>query len=89
MNILSLLTRFAEQLLQAEENFYENPKQLAAFERSVADSSHRAAEEFMSMVLSDMDEKLCENSLRKEKFNIQWKDSRTLITTVGEPELPF
>lgn len=84
MNILALLIPFAEQLLQAEKNLYEHPDQMAAFERSVADSSHRTAAEFMSMVLTDMDERLCENSLRKEGFNIQRKDHRTLITTVGD-----
>ena len=88
MNILSLLIPFAEQLLQAEKELYEHPDQLAAFERSVADSSHRTAADFMSMVLTDMDERLCENSLRKEGYNIQRQDRRTLITTVGDVRFP-
>lgn len=88
MNILTLLVPFAERLLQAEESLYEHPDQLARFEQTVADASHRTAAEFMSMVFSDMNERLCESSQRKAEFNIQRQDPRTLITTVGDVSFP-
>lgn len=88
MNILTLMVPFVERLLQAEKTLYDHPDQLAQFEQTVADASHRTAAEFMSMVFADMNERLCESSKRKEGHNIQRTDERTLITTVGDVRFP-
>ena len=88
MNILAFVIPFVEKLLKAEEVFYDKPSQMALFEQTVADASHMAAADFMSMVYADMDERLCESSKRKAQFNIQRQDPRTLITTVGDVTFP-
>lgn len=88
MNILTLVVSFAEKLLEAEQALYDKPDQMALFEQTVADASHMAAADFMSMVYADMDERLCKSSLRDGQYTIQRQDPRTLITTVGDVSFP-
>lgn len=84
MNIVTLFTTLAEELFQAEQDFFEQPQKMATFEGAIADASHKMAAGFMAMVLTEMDDMFRKSSKRKANYTIQRKDSRTLITTVGD-----
>lgn len=88
MNILAFLKPLAEKFLEAEQELYADPKQLSTFEKAIVEASNQSAASFMSMVLADMNERLCESSRRKEEHNIQRTDERSLITTVGDVRFP-
>lgn len=84
MDIITLITDFAEGLLAAGLKFTENPCQLAEMEKEVAELSHKAAADFIAMTLTETDQLIRDSGKRKQQFNIQRCDTRTLITTVGD-----
>lgn len=84
MDIITLLQNFASGLLEAENEFYDNPDRFDILERTVADLSGKTAAEFLSMTLTQADAMICGSGLRKKGYNIHKHDSRTLITTVGD-----
>ncbi len=84
MDIVTLLTSFARALFELSEDFYANPDQFFRIEKLVADLSKQTAADFLSLILTEMDDLIRDSQIRKERFNIQRKRSRTLITTVGD-----
>ena len=84
MNIVTLLQAFVDELFEARDYFYDSPDKLAQFEQMVADASHKTAAGFIGEVFSEMDDYLMDNLKRKERFIIQRKRERNLISTVGD-----
>ena len=84
MNIVPLLDRFVSDLLKAEEDFINNPEHMGRFEQLVVDASHKTAADFMALVLEEADDLIRNSRTRKDKYNIQRRDVRTLITTAGD-----
>ena len=84
MDIIALLGELVEGIFEAEAEFLNEPKQFAAFETRVHGLFDHGALRFIEGVLGDADRKICESSYRKEHFDIQRHEKRTLITTVGD-----
>ena len=84
MDILALINTFAEGLSQISLFFYEHPEMLASVEQQVADLSHKTAADFLSRLLTEMDESIAKSNTRKDRYRIQRKKPRTLISTVGD-----
>lgn len=84
MDIITLMERFGEGLLQAGEKFTDHPERFAELEQTVSELSNRAAADFLAMTLTQTDDLIRENGRRKSQYNIHRRDSRTLITTVGD-----
>jgi len=84
MDIVALLEVLVKGLLDAENKFFENPKDFSSLERSVKSSTEAFSASFLGEVLSRMNSMLSDCGARKERFNIQRVDKRTLITSVGD-----
>ena len=84
MGIVALLEDLVKGLLDAEKKFFDNPKDFSSLERSVKSSTESFSASFLGEVLSRMNSMLSECGVRKERFNIQRVDKRTLITSVGD-----
>ena len=54
MNIVTLIDTFVSTLLQAEQGFIEHPDHAGRFEEAVVEASHKAAADFMAMVLKGL-----------------------------------
>ena len=84
MNIVSLIEEFLKSIFEAKESFFENPEELASFEQVISDSANKMAAGFIGMSLTELDNCLMDNIKRKERFVIQRKRERNLISTVGD-----
>ena len=84
MNIVSLLDVLVKALMDAEERFFDNPEDFYSLEKAVKISTEAFAAGFLGAVLSGMDEQICRSSWRDGKYSIQRRDTRTLISTVGD-----
>lgn len=84
MDIVTLLEGFVKEILAAEEKFLKNPKDFYGLETAVKASAESFSASFLGMVLTSMNERLCEDTWRKRKYNICRHDKRTLITSVGD-----
>ena len=56
MDIISLLELLVNGLLETEEKFFENPKDIYALEKATKTTTDAVAAMFMSNVLSSMNE---------------------------------
>ena len=84
MDIVALIERFWDSLFEAREDFFDQPIRLAEFEGKVADASHKFASEFIGGVLTELDGYLMDNLKRQERFVIQRKRKKQIISTVGD-----
>ena len=84
MDIVALLEDLVKGLLDAEDKFFENPKDFSSLERSIKSSTESFSAAFLGVVLSRMNLILSECGARKDRFNIQRVDKRMLITSVGD-----
>lgn len=84
MNIIPLLTEYLSSLFDAAEAFTEHPDQMDVLEKNVVADSLKMAAGFMALVLNETDDLIRESGSRKVKYNIQRRDTRTLITTAGD-----
>ena len=84
MNIIALLETLVNGLLETEENFFRNPRDIYKLEKATKATTDAVAAMFMSNVLSSMDEKIYNCSYREGRYNVQRKDTRTLVSSVGE-----
>ena len=84
MNIITLLDGFVKEILAAEEKFLKDPKDFYRLETTVKSSAESFSAGFLGMVLTSMNERLCQDPWRKTKYNICRHDKRTLITSVGD-----
>ena len=84
MDIISLLELLVNGLLETEEKFFENPKDIYALEKATKATTDAVAAMFMSNVLSSMNEKIYNCGYREGRYNVQRTDKRTLISSVGD-----
>ena len=84
MDIITLISRFAGDLIRAEEKFWFHTDRLDDLEQEVREISNRAAADFIGMVLTSVNEAVCNSGARKRIYNMQRHDDRTLITSVGD-----
>ncbi len=84
MDIVTLISNFAGDLIRAEEKFWYHTDRLDDLEQEVREISNRAAADFIGMVLTSVDEAVCDSGARKKNYNMQRHEDRTLITTVGD-----
>ena len=84
MDIVTLISNFAGNLIRAEEKFWLHIDQFDDLEQEVLSISHQAAADFLSLVLSSVDEAIRNSGMREERYTIQRTRQRTLITTVGD-----
>lgn len=84
MDIVALLDVLVKEILAAEEKFLKNPKDFYGLETTVKASAESFSADFLGMVLSSMNERLCKDTWRKINYNICRHDQRTLITSVGD-----
>ena len=84
MDIVALLDLLVKGLFEAEEKFFSNPRDLHSFEVATKTTTDTLAAQFISSVLSSMDEQIYNSSLRKELYNAQRTRQRTLISSVGD-----
>lgn len=84
MAIVSLLETLVKGILEAEEKFFENPKDFYGLETTVKHAAETFSAGFLSEVLSSMNRQVYENIWRKERYTVQRTDTRTLVTSVGD-----
>ena len=84
MNIIALLETLVNGLLETEEIFFKNPKDFHTLETATKATTDAVAAMFMSNLLSSMDEMIYNCSYREGRYNVQRKDTRTLISSVGD-----
>ena len=83
MDIITLLRTLTNGLLKAGQDFFDEPRDFADFEGTVAAICAKTAADYLGETLSQMDEMLCDSGLRKQKYDILRHDQRTLISSVG------
>ena len=84
MEIVSLLSLLVNGLIEAEEKFLSDPKDLYSLEKATKATTDAVAAQFMSVVLSSLDEQIYNNSVRKELYNAQRTRQRTLVSSIGD-----
>ena len=84
MNIVALLEALVNELIAAEENFFENPKDFFSLETSVKSSTDAFAAGILSSILDSMNQQIYEDRWRVGKYRVQRNDRRAMITSVGD-----
>ena len=84
MEIVSLLDLLVNGLIKAEEDFFSDPKDLRTLEKATKATTDAVAAQFISTVLSSMDEQIYNSSYRKQLYNAQRTRLRTLTSSVGD-----
>ena len=84
MNIVSLLEILVKGLLEAEEKFLSNPKDLYSLETAVKTSTDALAAGFLSNILSSVNKQIYDCSWRQGRYTVVRNDERTLISSVGD-----
>lgn len=84
MNIVALLEVLVKGLLEAEEKFLANPKDLYSLETAVKTSTDALAAGFLGNILSSVNKQIYDSSWRQGKYTVARNDKRTLISSVGD-----
>lgn len=84
MSIISLLQELTKEIVEYENNFFEDVSKFPEYEKEVVEATHKFAARFLGESLSAADEMIRNSGLRKRDYNIQRKDQRNLISTVGD-----
>jgi hypothetical protein len=84
MTIITLLDKLVNALIDAEENFLNNPRDFHSLEKSVKSSAEAFSASFLGEVLTSINEQICKSGWRTGRYNIQRTDKRTLISSVGD-----
>ena len=84
MDIIALLEEVIKGIYEAQERFFENPKELYGFEKKVTEAFRKGAAGFIGLTLSEADKLIEESAYRRMNYKVQRHDERTLITTAGE-----
>ena len=84
MNIIALLETLVKGLLEAEEKFLSNPKDLYSLETAVKSSTDALAAGFMGNILTSVNKQIYDSSWRLGKYTVARNDKRTLISSVGD-----
>ena len=84
MAIVSLFEALAYEMLSAEENFLNNPKDFHSLEKRVKTSTEAFAAAYIGEVLTSLNEQIYNSSWRKRRYVVQRQDKRSLIGSVGD-----
>ena len=84
MDIVSLLDTLLKSVFNAEQKFFENPKEFSTLESSVKSSTEAFAAGFLGAILSEMDQAIRECAWREGRYTIHRNDTRTLVSSVGD-----
>ena len=84
MDIITLLEELVKGIIDAEEKFLNDPKDFYSLETAVKSSAEAFSAGFLGTVLTSMNKQIYENSWRKNRYNAQRTDNRTIITSVGD-----
>ena len=84
MDIVTLLDELVKGLIETEDKFFENIKDFYSFETSVKELVDKFSASYIGSVLSSIDEQMCRDAWRKERYTIQRHDTRTIISSVGD-----
>ena len=84
MNIVSLLETLVNSLIEAEDEFFKNPKDFHALEKATKASTETFSAGFLGEVLTSVNKQICECPWRNEHYSIQRNDRRTVISSVGD-----
>lgn len=83
MDIVSLISGFAESLLVLQERFSKDSR-FDLLEKDAVDLGNSVVSGFLSLTLTEMDELIRNSGARKRDYTIQRRTERTLITTAGD-----
>lgn len=83
MNIVTLVSAFAENLLTLQEKF-SRENRFDLLEKEAVELGNSTIAAFLSLTLTEMDEMIRISGIRKRSYTIQRKTTRTLITTAGD-----
>ena len=82
-----IIQYFAENCIknfyEAQSEFYKCPENFAEFEMATKSIVLDLGKEFIRMVLEDIDHQFVTSKRRKEKWYIETRDQKQLITTLG------
>lgn len=84
MDIISLLELLVNGLMEAEENFFNNPKDFYSLEKAVKSTTESFSAAFLGEVLSSVNKQIYKCSWREGRYKVQRNDTRTIITSVGD-----
>ena len=84
MDIVALFQDLVNGLIEAERIFYSNPTDLRSLERTTRATTDAVAAQFISGVLSCLDEQIKNSSIRKKNYIVQRTRQRCLVSSVGD-----
>lgn len=84
MNIVSLLELLVNGLIEAEEKFFENPKDFYSLEKAVKSTTESFSAGFLGEVLSSVNKQIYNCNYREGRYAVQRNTTRTIITSVGD-----
>lgn len=84
MNIVSLLELLVNGLIEAEEKFFDNPKDFYSLEKAVKSTTESFSASFPGEVLSSVNKQIYGCSWRQGRYNVQRNAKRTIVTSVGD-----
>jgi len=84
MTIIALIEELVKEILVAEEKFFDDIRNFPEYEEAVNQASRKFACQFLGASLTAADEMIRQSGVRKKDYNIQRKDNRSLISTVGD-----
>lgn len=84
MSIISLLQELSKEVVEYENYFFEDVSKFPEYEKEVVEATHMFEARFLGESLSTAAEMIRNSGLGKRDYNIQRKDQRNLISTVGD-----
>ena len=84
MTIVSLLELLVNGLIEAEEKFFDNPKDFYSLEKAVKSTTESFSAAFLGEVLSSVNKQIYSCGWRQGRYKVQRNDTRTIITSVGD-----
>ena len=84
MTIITLIEELVKEILDAEDKFFADIQNFPEYEKAVNLASQRFAGRFLGSSLTAADEMIRQSGVRKKDYNIQRRDGRSLISTVGD-----
>ena len=84
MNIVTFLETLVNNILDAEDKFFSDPSDLHGLESSLTASANELVTDLIGGILSETDKIIRDLPWRKNHYNIQRRDQRTLISSAGE-----
>lgn len=82
-----IIQYFAEncinRFITAQSALFNEPQKFADFEKSILNAVHDLGKEIIKSTLEEIDQRFRDSPWRKEKWHIESRDTKQLITTMG------